>query len=280
MSTVHRLVTTAIFIFFCMTALYTLAEAKRLGGGRSIGNKSSISRSFSAMKQQTPQRQQQATNTRPSFGGMGGLLTGLLAGTLLGSFLGGGAFAHFGILDILLFGLMVFFLYTLFARRRLSQSTEYQYVATEQQNSSVWEHLAGTDGDDDKENQTSTLHNGGIENFDTEDFLKGAKILFTRMQESWATRDLEDIKKFTTKTLFDDITQQAHEDPTPSPVVVIHIQAELTGTQVLEEEESADVLFRATLQEDEATTNISEIWRFTRTKHSDSSWKLDGITQV
>ena len=51
---------------------------------------------------------------------------------------------------------------------------------------------------------------------------------------------------------------------------------------MLQDEECADVLFNATLKEGEQkeNSNISEIWRFTRTKESNASWKLDGITQV
>ena len=279
MNTMPRIFIALFLVIFCTISMYTFAEAKRISGGRSIGNSSSTSRSFSAMKQRTPQKQQKETNTRSNFGGMGGLLTGLLAGSLLGSFLGGGAFSAFSFLDILVGGLLIFFLYKLITGTR---ENSHQYATINHSGTVPLYEENNATVETETQQSTFSAHDGGIENFDAEDFLKGAKILFNRMQESWASRDLEDIKRFTTKNIFEDITRQVEEDPTPSPVTVIHLQAEVTGTQVLQDEECADVLFNATLKEEEQqeNTTLSEIWRFSRTKEKNASWKLDGITQV
>ena len=224
MKTTYRLFIITFFTFFSMIVTDIHVEAKRFGGGRSIGNTPSISRSFSAMKQRTPQRQSSIFQQGSVLGGMGGIFTGLLAGTLLGSLLGGGAFSKISIIDILVFGGIIFLLYKLLTWKRHSVSTQYHYANTATERTTpLWTHLEDTDNKEHLQ-QTFSIQDGGIENFDIESFLKGAKLLFNRMQDSWASRDLEDIKKFTTKNIFTDITQQAQEDPTPSPIVVIHLQ--------------------------------------------------------
>lgn len=290
LSIVRMILLTSIMMLLSFSLDFSIVEAKRFGGGRSIGNAPSTSRSFTAMKPK-PAPQQQAMNRNNSLfggmGGMGGLLTGLLAGSLLGSFLKGAPFSSIGFLDIIIFGVMIFLLYRLFFTRKNTESNEYNYVATTNDtNSAMWHNLENPEDDENQSNSNTTQSSGNepgaIENFDVDNFIKGAKILFNRMQESWGTRYLEDIKRFTTKHIFDEISAQAQQDPTPSPITVVHLDVSLTGTQILEDNEFADVLFRATLQEEENEENktISEIWRFTRTKDTNSSWKLDAITQV
>lgn len=282
MQSTYRFFIASVCILLCILLTETV-EAKRFGGGRSLGNAPSTSRSFTSMQPRNIQRQRPAMDQFSRFGGMGGIFTGLLAGTLLGSFFGGGAFARLGLLDILILGGIIFFLYRMFTTRNTEQ-TQQQYASTVKEHSSMWENLGDitADSSEDESYTTQSTEEGGIENFDVDNFIKGAKILFTRMQESWGNRDIEDIKRFTTKHMFEDIAKELANTPNTEHISVIHLHAELTGTQVLENEECADVLFKATLQEgeNEENTICSEIWRFTRARDGASSWKLDGITQV
>ena len=43
--------------------------------------------------------------------------------------------------------------------------------------------------------------------------MKGAKAVYTRLQNSWDKRDLEDIRHFTSKEVWEEINRQAQEDP-------------------------------------------------------------------
>ncbi|MBG3877775.1 Tim44 domain-containing protein, partial [Desulfovibrio oxamicus] len=97
----------AVAVAFCLS-MTDLADAKRLGGGRSFGGSPSYQRSFTPSQpspsspagpnlnrqQQTqqpgPATPQQAPRSR--FGGFGGILGGMLAGSLIGSLLFGGGF--------------------------------------------------------------------------------------------------------------------------------------------------------------------------------------------
>ncbi len=103
------------------------ADARRLGGGRSFGGKSTFSSPF---KRTTPSRQaakpvdpaqQKNAQLRQSFagrGGMMGMLGGLALGGLLGALFFGGAFENINFFDILLFAGIAFLLYKLFAARK------------------------------------------------------------------------------------------------------------------------------------------------------------------
>lgn len=139
-------------VVVCLAALavllvVSLAEAARLGGGRSFGGRSTYSRSYSKpvppssgyaqpgqtqgpaqMAQPRPATAPPLGATQPSmFSRMGWGLGGLVAGGLLGSMLfgggmgGWGAGGGIGLLDILLIGLVIFFAVKLLRRRKQEQ---------------------------------------------------------------------------------------------------------------------------------------------------------------
>ncbi|MBU1230718.1 MAG: 39S ribosomal protein L45 [Proteobacteria bacterium] len=139
-------------VVVCLAALavlllLSLAEAARLGGGRSFGSRSTYSRSFSrpvapssgyaqpGQTQGPAQMAQPRPATAPPLGAqqpgmfsrMGWGLGGLVAGGLLGSMLfgggmgGWGAGGGIGLLDILLIGLVIFFAVKLLRRRKQEQ---------------------------------------------------------------------------------------------------------------------------------------------------------------
>lgn len=109
------------------------AEAKRLGGGRSFGAKPGYSAPFkrsATPRKMTPGQQmaqQKNTQRRADFsrrGGLMGMLGGLAIGGLLGALLFGGAFENLNFFDILIFGLIAFMLYKIFASRRRRLATQ------------------------------------------------------------------------------------------------------------------------------------------------------------
>ena len=119
---------------FLVLAL-SLAEAARLGGGRSFGGRSTYSRSYSkpvtpssSPSQAPSQVTQPRTSATPPVGGaqpgigsrLGWGLGGLMAGGLLGSMLFGrgmGMGGGIGFLDILLIGAIIYFAFKLLRRR-------------------------------------------------------------------------------------------------------------------------------------------------------------------
>ena len=284
------------------------ADAARIGGGRSFGGRSYMSvpaknpAPSSSFRQQNAYSRNQnasAANTaasRPSRGGLfGGILGGLLAGTLLGSLFGGG-FGGFGMIDILLFGALAFFLVRFLRRRASSQSAEsvrrHEEPVQEQavpSNTSMWEDLASGNG-----RQTgvpagaAAAGYGGAasersvpDSFDQEDFMKGARAVYVRMNESWDRRDLDDIAQFSTPAFMDEIRRQAEADPKPCKTEILLVNASLLETDFEEKPERAQVYFEVKLREDPSSQEVStvrEVWHFCR--NDGETWKLDGIQQT
>ncbi|MBQ7617356.1 MAG: Tim44 domain-containing protein [Desulfovibrio sp.] len=282
------------------------AWAARMGGGRSFGSQPTMRTPTMAPRPQTqaPRQQgmpQSAAPARPSsgMGAMGGLFGGLLAGTLLGSLLGGGGGAMgaggggLGFIDVLLFGLVIYFGFKMFKRMRQGQEaarpqTEYsqnygpnQYEQTNYQDQgNAWDRL-----------RDAVQPGGGVSgfgapeipaDFNVEEFLQGAKQAYVRMQSSWDQRDLEDIAQFATPAVMEVLRQQMAEDPKPSTTELLNISVQLMGVSTEGRTQRAQVYFDVLMREDPSQVRpepAREVWHFLRTL-PDGTWKLDGIQQA
>lgn len=275
------------------------ADAARFGGGKSFGGKSSYSRSAPAPRtqQQAPNAQyanqrNQAVNPagmpRP---GLGGMLGGLLAGTLLGSLLFGGGHSGMGILDIALIALLGFMglkLLRAFMNRRAGAAVQGagggESVIRGAPNADQWARMSNADASDSSSGApAATGPDIRIEGFDQEDFLRGAKMLYARLQESWDKRDVDDIAEFTTSAIFNEVREQAEADPTPSNTEIILINADLVAAEREGDHDVVSVFFDVLLRETpnaDTPSQARELWHFTRPAGSTESWKLDGIQQV
>ncbi len=321
----------ALMLAFCATLVMCFADfadARRMGGGRSFGSSSSMSRSYSAPKQtttapsssqsmnQSSAAQKQGTNAATPqrtglFGGMGGMFGGLLAGGLIGSLLFGGAGGlGGGFLDILLFGALAYFAFRFIARRKQNSSDQAtagayggqagQYSQSSQSNQSNQAQYGGQTHSYDNgqasgwDNLRSTPKSGPVAapqgpeipaDFDSEDFLRGAKLVFTRLQQSWDRRDLEDIALFATSSVLDEIRTQAKSDPEPSTTEILLVNANILAVKEEAGQQKATVFFDVLMREDpkqEVPSSVREVWHFTRPAdaHSSAMWLLDGIQQV
>ncbi len=290
------------------------AEAARMGGGRSFGGSPSYSRSAPAPRVVQPapgaqnysQRQQPATASRTGMGGMmGGMLGGLLAGSLLGALFFGGPYAGFGFMDMILFAVLAFLALKLFqAFRQRGQTAPFAtrpappaagQDAPRPGQPDLWarmrsDALSGQGGQDGQfardagRDAGAPAGNASVPaGFDQADFLRGAKIAYTRLQESWDKRDLDDIGRFATQAIMDEVRAQAKTDPNPSRTDILLINADLISVEREGVNEVASVFFDVLLREDpkaESPTQVREIWHFIRPADGSASWKLDGIQQV
>jgi len=276
------------------------ADAARFGGGRSFGGGGSFSRSYS--KPITPQRQStfgsssatQGMRQPSRFGGMGGLFGGLLAGSLLGSLFFGHPFAGGGLMDILLIGGLIFLFLKMFGGRRPSpQATAGRdggmsyggggpqtgfEGAAERRAQNAWGGLGATPGQADAA--------PGVQvpaGFDTEEFLKGAKLAFNRLQASWDARDLSDIAQFTSEEVLSEIRSQAAADPRPSRTDVLMVNARLLEVQEEGANLVATVYFDALMREEQggATEQVREVWHFKKNAaERGGMWLLYGLQQL
>ena len=299
----------SILVLLCCSLMLTLSEdalAARLGGGSSFGSKPFMSTPAPAPRPQQPsfqskpnpgqtQAQPSTAASRPGglFGGMGGLMGGLLAGTLIGSLLGGHGFAGGGFMDILLFGLVIFIGLKLFAAFRGSQRPAQAAAGAE--GTQTAQPQAGMMREDTAANGWDALRGQGTAQaetpgpqipmppgFDADEFLRGAKMAYTRLQASWDKRDMNDIAQFTTEAVQDSVREQMAADPKPSTTEILLVNAQLLGVTNEGEEQYAQVFFDVLLREtpaQETPSSAREVWHFVRPV-TGGNWKLDGIQQV
>lgn len=227
----------------------------------------------SSFNQQTNRQSQQMANSaapsRGLFGGMGGMLGGLLAGSLLGSLLFGGGFNGGGFLDIILIGGLLFLAFKFFSRRRAATQ------GAGQPNAGGFDSLRSTPGSDSTHQRTAAPQSGkgGFDwealttpssgqqplyqdepkkpaGFDEEEFLRGAKAAYTRLNNAWDKRDLSDIAQFSTPAFQKEIQQQAAEDKTPGNTEIMLVNASLLSVDTVGDEQIAQVYFNVLLRED------------------------------
>ena len=304
----------AFLILVMLAFAYGEANAARIGGGRSFGGRPSMSQPFTkptppvnsqSMRQQTASRQQAATAATPNrglFGGMGGMLGGLLAGSLIGSLLFGGGFSGGGFLDIIIIAVLLYFGFKFFARRRAASQTTATQTAGQAPSFDMDRQQSSTDSI----HQRSSGQRGGFDwdalstpaagsspsyqassrvpaGFDEEEFLRGAKAAYTRLNASWDKRDLNDIAQFSTPAFLAELRKQAEGDKIPGTTEIMLVNASIVEVSTIGNEEIAQVYFDVLLREDpsqDAPTEVREVWHFVRPADGQGTWKLDGIQQV
>lgn len=310
----------AFFLLACTLALPDDADAARMGGGRSFGSRPSMSRPAQQpmQRQQTPAAQAAPGVSKPGmFGGMGGLFGGLLAGTLLGSLLSGNGMGG-GFMDLILIAILAFLAWKLFSRfrsQRHAAGYDNNAAGGYAQNQPFNQNQAF--GQDQGQDQGQPMQRNAAESawdrlnnafkgaqqqmqpaqplqpaqaatpdvpadFNVDEFLRGAKMAYTRMQKAWDERDLNDISQFATPTVMRELKEQAAEDPGPSHTEIMMVNAELVGVEPEGDNTRAQVYFDVLMRENpnqQSPENVREIWHFLRIGKN-GNWKLDGIQQV
>jgi predicted lipid-binding transport protein (Tim44 family) len=195
----------------------------------------------------------------------------------------GGPFMGPGMMDILLIVGGIWLLMRFLKSRRPAQEGPSMHGANRfeetRSGNSAWDHLRSPAG--------GATHRAGSAyppGFDEHEFLDGAKAAFTRLQQSWDTRDLADIRRFTSDEVYAEIEKQAKEDPTPGRTDILLLQAFLQDVRTLGNQTVATVLFEGTMREDartDRTEEIREIWHFSRYESGGSShWVVEGLQQT
>lgn len=269
------------------------AEAKRLGGGKSFG----MSRNTTTTPQQAvppkpaaPTQQASPAPTpspmpapQPAKRSWLGPLAGLAAGIGLAALL-----SHFGmgesvanILMIALLAMAAFFVIRLLFRKNAPQSGLQYACAGSPAPEPV--HFDGQNlGAGDTAPIAATIP-GIPPGFDSEGFLRQAKLNFVRLQAANDRGDLEDIKNFTSPEVFAEIQMQYTErDRAAQRTDVLQIDATLLEVATEGGRHVASVRFHGMLREeaDAAPTNFDEIWHLTKPTDGGGGWLVAGIQQV
>jgi predicted lipid-binding transport protein (Tim44 family) len=289
----HFLVALLGFAVIGAAVLPEDADARRFGGGRSLGKQ------YSTPRQATPPRQAQqrpnaaqpgAAGTRPSGASRWlGPLAGLAAGGLLASLFFGDAFEGFQIMDFLVIIALVvggIFLFKML-RRRTSGPTPAAAGAGWQRNMP----LGGTDAGGGRPFGGGAMPQGSAASgaddapvwFDAAGFTEGAKTHFIRLQSAWDQADFRDIREYTAPQLFAEIKREREAlGDAPNYTEVVRLNAELLSVQRDGDQVVASVHFTGLIREeaDGVANPLDEVWHVAHVWDSaDGDWLIVGIQQ-
>lgn len=278
---------TVFMMFFTLSIIVAPeAQAKRLGGGFSLG------KSYAAPKSVKPSpTQQQAVPTQNATAGtakkagMGGLLGGLLAGGLLASLFMGGAFDGIQMMDILMIAAIAFIAFKLFAMVKKSQLVpnyvghQHRSMQSETAEPSQTHHFTPMSA------ASTRLSDPDLELpawFNKVVFLKDARDHFTNLQVAWDCRDWPEISTYTTAELLAELKAERVKYPAEQHTEVVSVMSELINFIDNQEHVVASIHFYGWLKEsgDQQTSEFSEIWHLKRDlSEENASWFIVGIEQ-
>lgn len=306
-----RILTLLTLTLFTFSLVAFDAEARRLGGSKSIG-KQRESINLNRQQQATPKPQQPGQAAAPAAAGGAaaaggskwlGPLAGLAAGGLLAALFMGGVFDGINMMDILVLVALaaaIFFVLRMLRRSSAGGQTSrpMQYsgagagrgaggIPFPQREASVRETSIPSGGTASAgySNQSGGSDSSGIPaDFDVEPFLMHAKRSFIALQAANDARDLEDLRAYTTPELFTELSQQIDErGDAAQQTEVVFVDAALLDVTTQGNQAIASVRFTGELREapDAPAESFDEIWHVQKDLDDpDSAWLLAGIQQT
>ena len=263
------------------TMLTVTAEAKRMGGGGSIGQQRTMSpQQASKTPAAAPAPAAPAAAGNKWLGPLAGLAIGAGLGAMFAGGLGGLGGAMGGILMALLVAGVVMFLVSRFRKSR-PQQPAMQYAgsgASSYQPESRQQPFAG--------GSAAPLANSSSNipaDFPTEAFLRSAKTSFIRLQAANDRKDLNDIREYTTPEMFAEISLQLQErGDAPQKTDVLTINTQIVEVVNEGDHAIASVRMSGQLSENNGTPeNFDEIWHVQKNLRDEKAvWLLSGIQQV
>lgn len=242
-----------MLITFLSLSFISDVQAKRFGGGRSFGTTRSAA-NFS--RSATSHINQPFSRAKSWLAPLAGLaLGGLLASLFMGHGLASGLFTWLVLLSIL------FFIFA-WMRKRFQPALSANNQYTSYQTSS---------------NRSPFIQATSSAQRDHDEFLRNAKATFLRLQTAYDTKNLNDIRQFTTPEVFGEIQLQLQERGEASNITeVISLQAELADPS----DSLLSVRFTGSIKEElqQGPQSFTEIWHFEQDTGT-GQWRVAGIQQ-
>ncbi|HEU0188261.1 MAG TPA: Tim44-like domain-containing protein [Gallionellaceae bacterium] len=274
--------------FACFTLLTSTAEARRFGGGSSIGKQ----RTMSAPVQKAPAAAPAAAPNAATPAGAPapaptgnrwlGPLAGLAIGAGLGAlFMGGGMSGMGGAIgSVLMIAAVIFGVMMLIAMFRRKQEPAVQYAGH-----------ANTYGQPEPQTYAGSAAPAAAPvaaanipaDFPLEAFLRSAKMSFIRLQAANDRKDLNDVREYTTPEMYAEVSMQFSERGNAAQTTeVVNVNAELLEVATENDLAIASVRMTGQLRENNGPAeSFDEIWHVQKNlKDSKSVWLLAGIQQI
>lgn len=285
----------AIAIVFAATSLLIVpdAEAKRFGGGMSLGKQYSMPRSAPKQAKPAGTTSPQAAAANPARGGGAGRwlgpLAGLAAGGLLASLFFGDAFEGLQVMDLLLIAGIVFGGVMLFRTLRRTSAAAPAAAGAHGSGGTFPAGQRSGDGLTPPAMGHSPVSSLGGDDeapdwFDGPAFVEGAKTHFIRLQAAWDQADFRDIRAYTTPQLFAELQRERQRLGQEHQFTeVVTLDAELLGVRRDGESAVASVSFSGLIREEERGTadRFHEVWHVLHPWASrEGDWFIAGIQQM
>ena len=262
----------------CAVLAIPEAEARRIGGGRTVGVQKSVPQTPPAATPARPAQQQaapgqaQAAPAAQAAGTSrwGAMLGGLALGGLLGYLFAGNGLG--GILLLALLAIAAVVLFRALARRS-GAPQPVQYAGTGTRETVLMPPPGG------HVVTPSRLPTG----FDAASFLRGARMNFMRLQAANDAGALEEIREFTTNAMFEELRKDlAERRGAAQHTDVESLQAELLEVATEDREHWASVRFSGQVRETPGAAAIpfAEVWHLVKPTDGSSGWLLAGIQQM
>jgi len=277
-----RIAIVLTLLFTSLSLIASNAEAKRFGGGSSIGKQ----RTMSAPQKQAAPAPTQAAPAQPAAtpAKQGNKWLGPLAGIAAGLGLAA-LFSHLGLGEGMGMLLMIILLavgaFMLFSMLRKKQQPAMQYAGTNTDNNARPQPAPFTASQPAAASAPAVASNIPAD-FPVESFLRSAKTSFIRLQAANDRKDLNDIREYTTPEMYAEISMQLQErGDALQQTDVGFVNAELLEVVTENEQATASVRLSGQLRENNgAPENFDEIWHVQKDLKDDNSvWLLAGIQQ-
>ena len=206
-------------------------------------------------------------------------------GIVFGSLLFGGAHAYGGpgLMDLVILGGGLFLLYRFIRARRMATESPSAAgpMSFDRGPAQGW----GSSGYAPSSEPATTVADQPAlpPGFDADEFLKGAKVIYARLQASWDKRDLDDLRQFTSPEVCTEIEHQAQKDPTPGQTELLLINPRILEVREVDNQTVVSVFYDVMMRENgaEMAKQVREVWHFNRdSRKPETFWVLDGIQQV
>src|SRR5450759_4330447 len=276
-----HLLSIAIAAFLALGLMVQDADAARLGGGRSFGaQRSSVTPNRSL--QQTPPSQAApaapAATPQPAGNRWLGPIAGLAAGLGLGWLIGHGGMGDMlsSLLLMALVGFAVVFVLRLLTRRK--DAGNIQYAGAGNEPALVPPASLGSAPAFGAHPQPNIPAG-----FDTDGFLRQAKLNFVKLQAGHDSGKLDELREFTSDEMFESIKQDVQEHGASGQQTdVVTLNADLLEALTEGNTHWASVRFSGMIREnaDGQPESFQEIWNLAKPVSGATGWVLAGIQQM
>lgn len=283
-----HLLSISVAAFLALGLMIQDAEAARLGGGRSVGaQRSSVAPNKSV--QQTPPSQAApaapAAAPKPAGNRWLGPIAGLAAGLGLGWLIGQGGLGGMGgmlssLLMMALVGFAVFFVFRLLTRRKTEGNLQYAGAGNQPVSPPPPSLAPGIGAAPVFGAQPQANIPAG---FDTEGFLRQAKLNFVKLQAVNDSGRVDELREFTTDEMFESIKRDLQQHGASGQQTdVVTLNAELLEALTEGNSHWASVRFSGMIREsaNAQPESFQEIWNLAKPVSGTTGWVLAGIQQL